>query len=66
VRYGLATIYYLLGTSTRLSGSAERAADYYRESAQLLDVIGSDSGADNIMRRPDFKTMYEESNRWKR
>jgi eukaryotic-like serine/threonine-protein kinase len=66
VRYGLATIYYLLGTSARLSGSAERAGDYYRESAQLLDVIRSDSGADNIMRRPDFKTMYEESDRWKR
>jgi serine/threonine protein kinase/Flp pilus assembly protein TadD len=66
VRYGLATIYYLLGTSTRLSGSPERAGDYYREAAQLLDVIRSDSGAQNIMHRPDFKTMYDESNHWKR
>ncbi len=66
VRYGLATIYYLLGTSARLSGSAERAGDYYRESAQLLEGIRSDSGAQNIMRRPDFKTMYDESNRGKR
>jgi serine/threonine protein kinase/tetratricopeptide (TPR) repeat protein len=66
VRYGLATIYYLLGTSARLSGSAERAGDYYRESAQFLDTIRSDSGAENIMRRPDFKTMYDEANRWKR
>jgi tetratricopeptide (TPR) repeat protein len=66
VRYGLATIYYLLGTSARLSGSAERARDYYRESAQLLDAIRSDSGSENMMHRLDFKTMYDESNRWKR
>jgi eukaryotic-like serine/threonine-protein kinase len=66
VRYGLATIYYLLGTSARLSASAERAGDYYREAAQFLDTIRSDSGAENIMHRPDFKTMYDESNRWKR
>ena len=66
MRYGLATIYYLLGTSARLSASAERAGDYYREAAQFLDTIRSDSGAENIMRRPDFKTMYDESNRWKR
>ena len=66
VRFGLARIYYLLGTSARLSGSAGIAADYYREAAQLLDVIRADSGAENIMRRTDFKTMYDESNRWKK
>jgi hypothetical protein len=66
VRFGLARIYYLLGTSARLSGSAGIAADYYREAAQLLDVIRADSGAENIMRRSDFKTMYDESNRWKK
>ncbi len=66
VRFGLARIYYLLGTSARLNGSGDRAADYYREAAQLLDVIRSDSGAENILRRTDFKTMYDESNRWKK
>jgi tetratricopeptide (TPR) repeat protein len=66
VRFGLARIYYLLGTSARLSGSAGIAADNYREAAQLLDVIRSDAGAENIMRRTDFKTMYDESNRWKK
>ena len=44
IRFDLARIYYLLGTSARLSGSADRASDYYREAAQLLDVIRSDSG----------------------
>jgi eukaryotic-like serine/threonine-protein kinase len=66
MRFDLARIYYLLGTSARLNGNAERAADYYREAAQLLDVVRGDSGAENIMQRVDFKTMYEESNRWKR
>jgi tetratricopeptide (TPR) repeat protein len=66
VRFGLARIYYLLGTSARLSGSADRAAEYYREAARLLDAVRGDPGAENIMRRADFKTMYDESNRWKR
>jgi serine/threonine protein kinase/tetratricopeptide (TPR) repeat protein len=66
MRFDLARIYYLLGTSSRLNGNAERGGDYYREAAQLLDVVRGDSGADNIMQRVDFKTMYEESNRWKR
>jgi tetratricopeptide (TPR) repeat protein/predicted Ser/Thr protein kinase len=66
MRFDLARIYYLLGTSARLNGNAERAADYYREAAQLLDVVRGDSGAEKIMQRVDFKTMYEESNRWKR
>jgi tetratricopeptide (TPR) repeat protein len=66
MRFDLARTYYLLGTSARLNGSAGRAADYYREAAQLLDVLRGDSGAENIMQRIDFKTMYEESNRWKR
>ncbi len=60
VRFDLARIYYLLGTSARLNGSGDRAADYYREAAQLLEVIRSDSG-DGILRRTDFKTMYDES-----
>src|ERR1700761_5857791 len=66
MRFDLARIYYLLGTSARANGSAERAADYYREAAQLLDVVRGDSGAENITQRVDFKTMYEESKRWKR
>jgi tetratricopeptide (TPR) repeat protein len=66
MRFDLARTYYLLGTSARLNGNGERAADYYREAAQLLDVVRGDSGAENIMQRVDFKTIYEESNRWKR
>jgi eukaryotic-like serine/threonine-protein kinase len=66
VRFGLARIYYLLGTSTRLSGNADRAADYYSDAVRMLDAVRGDPGAENIMRRTDFKTMYDESNRWKK
>jgi tetratricopeptide (TPR) repeat protein/predicted Ser/Thr protein kinase len=66
VRFDLARIYYLLGTSARLSGSAGIAADNYREAAQLLDQIRGDPGAENIVRCSDFKTMYDESNRYLR
>jgi hypothetical protein len=48
-----------------LSGQGVRAAGDYREAAQLLDAIRSDPGAENILRRADVKTMYDESNRWK-
>ena len=62
VRFGLARIYYLLGTSARLGGSTDRAAEYYREAARLLDAVRGDPGAEKIMRRADFKSMYDESN----
>ena len=65
MRFELARTYYLLGTSARLNGSA-RAADYYREAAQLLDVIRGDSAAENILRRTDVKAMYDDANRWKK
>ena len=65
MRFDLARTYYLLGTSARLNGSA-RAADYYREAVQLMDGIQSDSAAEKIMRRTDFKAMYDDANRWKK
>ena len=66
MRFDLARIYYLLGTSMRLNNNSARAADNYREAAQLLDVIRGDPAAENILHRTDFKTMYDESNRWKK
>jgi eukaryotic-like serine/threonine-protein kinase len=66
VRFGLARIYYLLGTSARLNGNGERAADYYSQAARSLEGVRGDSGAENILRRADVKTMYDESGRWKK
>jgi hypothetical protein len=54
-----------MGNSARLRGNAGRAADDYREAAQLLDAMRGDPGAENFLRRSDIKTMYDESNRWK-
>ena len=66
MRFDLARIYYLLGTSMRLNNNAARAADNYREAAQLLDGIRGDPAAEHILQRVDYKTMYDESNRWKK
>jgi hypothetical protein len=66
VRFGLVRIYYLLGTSARLNGNGERAADYYSQAARSLDGVRGDSGAENILRRADVKAIYDESNRWKK
>jgi serine/threonine protein kinase/tetratricopeptide (TPR) repeat protein len=66
VRFGLVRIYYLLGTSARLNGNGERAADYYSQAARSLDGVRGESGAENILRRADVKAIYDESNRWKK
>jgi serine/threonine protein kinase/tetratricopeptide (TPR) repeat protein len=66
MRFALARIYYLTGTAARLAGSVERAGEEYREAAQLLDGMRADPGAENIQRCSDFKTMYDEANRWKK
>jgi serine/threonine protein kinase/Tfp pilus assembly protein PilF len=66
MRFALARIYYLMGTAARLTGSVERASEEYREAAQLLDGMRADPGAENIQRCSDFKTMYDESNHWKK
>ncbi len=65
MRFELARTYYLLGTSSRLTGSA-RAGEYYREAEQLLDAVRGDATAETIMRRTDFKAMYEDAKRWKK
>ena len=66
MRFELARIYYLLGKSARLNGSGVRASEYYQQAAQLLDTIDSNPGAENILHRTDVKTMYDESNHWKK
>jgi len=62
-----ARIYYLLGESARLSGSADHSqiAYYYGEAVRLLDIVKSDPGADKILTRPDLKAIYDNANHWK-
>jgi len=60
-------INYLLGTSTRLRGNAEkgRSSYYYGEALRLLGGIKSDPGAENVLHRADLKAIYDDAMRWK-
>ena len=62
-----ARINYLLGTSTRLRGNAEkgRSSYYYGEALRLLGEIKSDPGAENVLHRADLKAIYDDATRWK-
>jgi eukaryotic-like serine/threonine-protein kinase len=62
-----ARINYLLGTSTRLRGNAEkgRSSYYYGEALRFLGEIKSDPGAENALHRADLKAIYEDAARWK-
>ncbi len=62
-----ARINYLLGTSTRLRGNAEkgRSSYYYGEALRLLGEIKADPGAENVLHRTDIKAIYDDATRWK-
>ncbi|HEX3353799.1 MAG TPA: tetratricopeptide repeat protein [Terriglobales bacterium] len=53
---------FQLGNALRASGDPE-AQQHYRTTLQLLDEMRKDPGAEKILDRVDFKTMYEESTR---
>ena len=58
-----ARAHYLLATIARDSGNSSEARDHYREALRLLDAMKKDPGADKILQRADFETIYEESTR---
>ena len=64
MRLDSARVYYLLGTSTRLSSSADRATGPYRAALRMLNLVRYDPGAEDILKRADVREMYDESNRW--
>ncbi len=66
-RLDSARINYLLGTSMRLRGTAEkgRSSYYYGETLRLLDAIRADPGAENVLHRADLKTIYDGARQWK-
>jgi tetratricopeptide (TPR) repeat protein len=59
-----ARAHFLLGTALRASGNQVEAQQHYRNTVQLLDDMRKEPGADKILQRSDFKTMYEEATRW--
>ncbi len=59
-----AKAHFLLGTALRSSGNQTDAQQEYRSTVQLLDDMRKETGAEKILQRSDFKTMYDEANRW--
>lgn len=56
-----ARAHYLLAAIDRDSGNASDAQDHYREALRLLDAMKKDPGAEKLMQRPDFKTIFDEA-----
>jgi tetratricopeptide (TPR) repeat protein len=52
---------YLLATIARDSGNRSEALDHYREALRLLEAMKKDPGAEKLLQRSDFKTIYDES-----
>jgi len=59
-----AKAHYLLGTILRTSGNQTDAQQHYRSTLELLDGMRKESGAEKILQRSDFKSMYDEATRW--
>jgi tetratricopeptide (TPR) repeat protein len=58
-----AKAHYLMATSLRASGNQAEAHQHYRDTLQLLDGMRHEPGADKILLRSDFRTMYDECTR---
>jgi serine/threonine protein kinase/tetratricopeptide (TPR) repeat protein len=58
-----AKAHYLLGTGLSASGNQAEAQPHYLTTVQLLDDMRKEPGADKILQRSDFKTMYDEATR---
>ena len=58
-----ARAHFLLGNALRDSGNQAEAQQEYRSTLNLLDDMRKQPGADKILQRADFKTMYDEATR---
>jgi hypothetical protein len=56
-----ARAHYLLAITERDPASQSEAQQDYREVVRLLDSMKKDPGAQQLLDRADFKTMYEQS-----
>ena len=61
MRLDSAQIYYLLATAVRSRQGEAQAKNPYREALRLLNLVRYDPGAENILKRVDVKTMYDEA-----
>ncbi len=58
-----AKAHYLLAGIFRASGDQLEAQQHYQDTVQLINAMHNDPGADKLLQRSDFKTMYEEATR---
>jgi eukaryotic-like serine/threonine-protein kinase len=56
-----AKAHYLLAGIFRASGNQLEAQQHYQDAHGLIGAMQSDPGADKLLQRSDFKTMYEET-----
>ena len=56
-----ARVRFLQATTARQSSQTSEAQDNYRGAIQLLEGMSKEQGAEKILQRSDFKTMYDEA-----
>jgi Tfp pilus assembly protein PilF len=59
-----AKAHYLLATAMRKSSNQAEAQQHYRSAVQLLDAMRKEAGAEKILRRSDFKNIYDDASHW--
>ena len=59
-----ARAHFVLATVARESGNNAEAQENYRSVLQLIDVMREEPGADKVLQRSDFKTMFDEATHW--
>jgi eukaryotic-like serine/threonine-protein kinase len=60
----LAKSHYFLAEALRLGGSQTEASHHYAEARRILDDIRKEAHSDEVLKRNDLATIYQESARW--
>jgi hypothetical protein len=60
----LAKNQYLMGEALRLSGDQTEASRHYSEARRILDEVRKEAGSDDVLKRSDLATMYQDAGRW--
>ena len=60
----LAKSHYFLAEALRLGGSPAEATHHYAEARRILDDIQKEAHSDEVLKRNDLATIYQEAARW--
>ena len=60
----LAKTHFLIGEALRLSGSQADATIHYAEAHRILEDIHKEAHTDEVMKRSDLASIYQESAKW--